>query len=294
MPTRPSVAPDFATDANYPAGSDPWSGNPTKVTPGAVASTGFIPKTMLPAQFINYVLANHADWINYLDQIRGSVTQFEDYDRDYEDFAFGDDTDDPITVTSPGLLASGLTRFYDTVGNTKLVFSTAGYDPPSSRGVVHFKTADGFGIAPKLRGAIRTIGASDPFALLCAVRCTTDRTKLDTNANGGIRVQLSSNPAFNCGSTRTYWEPIDSGGTIQTPLVNVPVTVGGDWDQLRMVRTGGTLYWYVNGTLIYSEASVATLALQRNIFVRGILGVGADYEYACADYIKIHAPVPVL
>src|SRR6185295_12739707 len=63
----PSDPPDWATDANYPAGSDPWSGTPTKSAPDAgKIATGFVPDTDQAAEEVNWILANHADWINYL------------------------------------------------------------------------------------------------------------------------------------------------------------------------------------------------------------------------------------
>ncbi len=65
--TRPTVAPDFATDTNYPAGADPWSGQPNKISPGGIVATGFIPATFLDTSHVNYELNNHGAWINYLD-----------------------------------------------------------------------------------------------------------------------------------------------------------------------------------------------------------------------------------
>jgi len=54
--TAPSYTPrTFATDANYPAGSDPWSGNPTKVEPASPAE-GFVPETGASAEEVNKLL----------------------------------------------------------------------------------------------------------------------------------------------------------------------------------------------------------------------------------------------
>jgi len=43
----------WSPDANYPAGTDPWSGNPTKVDP---VDSKFTPKTGLPATYLNKLL----------------------------------------------------------------------------------------------------------------------------------------------------------------------------------------------------------------------------------------------
>ena len=71
--TRPSVAPDFATDANYVAAGKPWDGQPTKVTPGAIKTEGWEPQVGLAAQHVNYMLNNHGDWINFLDASVGGI-----------------------------------------------------------------------------------------------------------------------------------------------------------------------------------------------------------------------------
>lgn len=47
------IIPTWARTENYPAGGDPWSGNPTKATPVADYVT---PDTLLPAEHFNYLL----------------------------------------------------------------------------------------------------------------------------------------------------------------------------------------------------------------------------------------------
>lgn len=56
-PANPSwTIPIFAPNANYPAGSDPWSGTPTKTTHPGASSVGITPDTGVAAQVINKVL----------------------------------------------------------------------------------------------------------------------------------------------------------------------------------------------------------------------------------------------
>lgn len=53
-PSAPSyTVPGWSSNVNYAAGSDPWSGTPTKVAPPS-AAIGFTPKTGAAAQWINY------------------------------------------------------------------------------------------------------------------------------------------------------------------------------------------------------------------------------------------------
>lgn len=62
----PAVSPEFATDATFAAGADPWSGDANKVDPSApVRAEGFEP-TILPAQWLNYMINNHGAWLKWL------------------------------------------------------------------------------------------------------------------------------------------------------------------------------------------------------------------------------------
>ncbi len=50
--------PTWAPDTNYGVSADPWSATPTKVTHPGAASVGITPKTAVPAQVINKLLAD--------------------------------------------------------------------------------------------------------------------------------------------------------------------------------------------------------------------------------------------
>lgn len=65
---RPAVIPSWSTDANYPAGGDPWSATPTRVEPDAGNKAGgFVPKEKPPAQFFNWLIGVLANWVAYFD-----------------------------------------------------------------------------------------------------------------------------------------------------------------------------------------------------------------------------------
>lgn len=65
--SRPGVVPDWATATDYAAGASPWSGQPNKSAPsGGKVLSGATPDTDLPAEEYNFVLNNHALWINCL------------------------------------------------------------------------------------------------------------------------------------------------------------------------------------------------------------------------------------
>lgn len=66
--SRPTISPSFATASTFPAGASPWSGQPPRVDPSAgVRTQGLTPQTDLPAEYLNFLIGIHGDWINYLD-----------------------------------------------------------------------------------------------------------------------------------------------------------------------------------------------------------------------------------
>lgn len=67
---------EFATDTNYPAGSNPWNGNPTRVAPSAGPNAaGLEPEETLPAPWWNYFIGRLTAWVKYL---RGFVNETDD------------------------------------------------------------------------------------------------------------------------------------------------------------------------------------------------------------------------
>lgn len=66
MVARPTDIPEWASDANYPAGSEAWSGTPTRVEPDPdQLGTGNVPEERPPAQHHNWITGLLADWIAY-------------------------------------------------------------------------------------------------------------------------------------------------------------------------------------------------------------------------------------
>src|SRR5699024_6810415 len=57
--------PEWATDNNYPAGSDPWSGKPTRVQPlSTTIAQGFVPGRVPPAEWFNWLFGTLFDESN--------------------------------------------------------------------------------------------------------------------------------------------------------------------------------------------------------------------------------------
>lgn len=67
MPGPATTPSTWATNANHAAGSDPWSGQPSKVEPSAgEKQVGFVPNMKPPAEWLNWLLNNFGAWLAYL------------------------------------------------------------------------------------------------------------------------------------------------------------------------------------------------------------------------------------
>jgi hypothetical protein len=74
--SRPTAAPDWATNPNYPPGPDPWSSTPTRATPSAgLVQSGQTPEIPIPAELMNFLWGTHGDWIKYLDPLTGDMAR---------------------------------------------------------------------------------------------------------------------------------------------------------------------------------------------------------------------------
>ncbi len=101
----PTDLPDFATDATFAADGDSWSGDPTRVDPGAARlEEGFEPD-LLPAPWLNHILGVHGDWINWLGVEERSVQTWHGIDK----AVFGlDETDYTIVATADPFVGSAI------------------------------------------------------------------------------------------------------------------------------------------------------------------------------------------
>jgi hypothetical protein len=78
----PFNAINWATDANYPAGANTWSGTPTKVAPSAgVQADGFAPRDRPPAQWINWLFNSLVTSGQDLETLVGNATLQRAWDR---------------------------------------------------------------------------------------------------------------------------------------------------------------------------------------------------------------------
>lgn len=68
--SKPTDIPEWSTDANFPAGTDPWSGTPTTVEPSSgQKAAGWNPSQRPPAQYLNWWQNLVYQWVAWLDSI---------------------------------------------------------------------------------------------------------------------------------------------------------------------------------------------------------------------------------
>lgn len=113
--SAPSYDGHFATDATFAADGDSWSGDPTKVDPGAGRKAeGFEPDT-LPAEWLNWILNNHGEWAIWLEAERARIAAIVDppgslktFQIDASAFAIRDNSGTPDTGWDVQADGSGL------------------------------------------------------------------------------------------------------------------------------------------------------------------------------------------
>ena len=140
---KPSDTFTWATDANFASG--PRSGQPTKVDPSTDAAQGVVAGLTYPTEWVNYVLNNTGEWINWLD-----ATVADEVD-DIGLAVYGDGSAGTATISTQVALTAD--TYYENLtisGTGELI--TAGFRlfvqdtlTVESGGLIHFDGEDGSG-----------------------------------------------------------------------------------------------------------------------------------------------------
>jgi len=280
--SRPTVSPDWATNANFAAGVNPWNGQANKVQPSSgITAEGFVPQTMLPAEHVNYLLNNHGGWIDYLDGIlQGLVGIF----HEHFDNAIPATTVDPIN-----------TKFFSAGGgSSNLTFQNYGVvQEASTFGVLqHLATANG---ASQVlwRGPSLYVGTGD-FILTMKARTQVHATRLQALATPGFEIGVLDETlgyylTLNAGSNNTHWAY--KHGVVGAPTASSVLLTDGTTALLQIVRTAGILSFAVNGTVISGPGANATdfTNLVPRIFLNGAAPGGAGLEIIGVDLFNLAA-----
>ncbi len=263
MSSRPTFPPDWATDTDFPAGANPWNGQPNKVQPGAGPGTGtvtegFDPAAALPAETLNYMLNNHGAWISYLSNCCARVS---------DDFcaklaAVGASTTGTTPGTSIWEYTTGvLCDFAIVDDHTNGGFGAAKCTPTTS-------AFSNFGSAVKIG-----VGTED-FAFRAKVRLTSAVTVASTEVQFGFNNGIGDNVFFALNSLDTKWHPYVDG-VQQTALATV--VPNATYIYFDIIRVSGVVYFYADSTLLYTGAYTTDLSAASVFFVTAGNEMWVDY-----------------
>lgn len=218
---RPVDAPEWASDTNYPAGTDAWSATATKIEPTAgEKDTGATPLTGFGAQQFNWLLNNHGEWINHLDGINLGT-----------EYLLNDDFN-----------GSTFTNNWASVAVTAQVDDSA---------AGAFGCAQQAGGTGDLTGPILALGTKN-FRLDVRVRVVTAGAG---NGSVGLWIAGASKLSLRWVNSGTDWEySINAGAYVATGT-----TWGATYRVLSIRVIDGTAYFYIDGTLEHSAAYATNL-----------------------------------
>jgi len=219
---RPRII-DWASNANHPAGANPWNGQPTKVEPaaGRIAG-GFEPETAAAPEHVNWLLNNNAQNLDWLAPVQVGSWQ--------------PSSECPLTgVTgatwvgvAPAQFAPRAICFDPTTGEPSAI-NAIGYTIVGSDGGV-----PGIPYPPGGAGTSWRDEVTNPSAVFVAAGTYVD---MDADAGGG-RVACSDTAA----NVVAQSAAIDAAWAL-----TVPATVGAVWG--HVVHDPGLGLWALGGSL---------------------------------------------
>lgn len=233
-------SPQFATDVNYPAGGDPWSGQPNKVDPATLAQTGFIPATYLASEHVNYELGNHGDWINFLAESQRYEAKWVTWTRAIG--AANAYANDMHLTWTAGATAPALTPPLALFNQP-----TVALNVPTN--------VDSITIKPDTE--ISVLRTATKFKFFAAQVVDTVGANGVTMSMGFARAAFGSSMRFYKGNADTNWQcQTDNGGVNTTtnsgvpPVATIPQTF-----TIIMEGTTPSVKFYIDGTLVATHTT---------------------------------------
>ena len=247
----PVVAPDWATDANYPAGSDPWSGHVTKSAPSAgKVGTGLVPDTDLAAEEFNYVLANHGQ---YIAAEQGMLIG--------RGFHFSDD-----------FMNSTIQNWWDAAGAT----------PSFASGSYGLCTLVGAGAYLNLQQvSAAELGTATDFYLEMLAKNITITTWFGVGFDPTTPVAVAGSIIFKAAAPGHWFYNINNGGDVDTGVLTTAT-----YQRITMRRDSGTIGLYIDNVLVHSTSSSVNIGSSNGGLGIGLTGGGTS---ALLDYVKMWA-----
>lgn len=230
---RPILPPAWATNTNYAAGSDPWSGTPTKSQPsGGKIASGFVPNTDEAAEETNWVLNNLCQYASYLDSI------FNGANLSINDDFTGDTLDRGIW-----LAATGNAVLVDESGIDG--FGACRISSPANPGT------------GRIRTVFHPIGATRDFKVTARVRANGGNARTITVGladDAGNGVFFQSGP----GNPNLNWFAFDDLGNAH----DTGIAVGATYQLLEILRVSGTYYYRINGVQYFTSVTGSAITFR--------------------------------
>ncbi len=247
---------DWAPDANYPAGAETWSSNPTKVAPPGAASVGFTPGQGNAAQYHNYL---HNKRYTENAAAKAAITDVLTFVGQAQALNF------PVRLTGPG----GASQ------------NSAFFVPATCKWFVCCNTEDvrssfDQGLTWNQESGVAGAGAGEN---------TFDG---DADASGNVVISTSTRYAFALNaSTGTWTKPDVYGGAWSTvahvaysPTANQWCWVGETGGVIAVQVSADRATWFGSSTPLGSSWSANALDMKANkasgrVVVVGSFGAGA-------------------
>jgi hypothetical protein len=222
--TRPLTAPFWATDADYAAGTDPWSATPTRSEPSnSKKQTGYVPATADAAEEDNWIIGNLSDGYKYVDEAVSG---------------FGVAVKDHFTGNS---LDSNTWQSTLTTGATAVIIDD---DANSGSGALQL-TLGSAGGDSLIFSRNLVIGTGD-FRITCCVRKVTLKT-FTVGITGSVTFYMTASAGGN-------WNSVSNAVT--TDLGVAPSTT---YQFLDIIRLDGVAYYFIDGTLLHQDTDATAI-----------------------------------
>lgn len=246
--SRPPTTPEWSSDVNYPAGSDPWSATATKIEPtSGEKAQGAEPSVGFGAQQFNWILNEHAGWLNHLDAINlGAECHLND---DFNGTTFTNNW----TVSGTGTVAT-----------------------------VDDSAAGAFGAAKLSNGGGGVVSLVGPIAAFGTVDFRFDvKLRVVTASTGNSLIGISGGSK----SLRLTWDNTVDGNWYYVldgaAAVSTGVAFSSSYQTLSFRRIGGSVYLYIGATLVYSGAYASNLTgSAATIYVAAAATTDVRVDYA--------------
>jgi hypothetical protein len=252
----PDVLPEWATDTNYAAGGDPWSGTATKIEPSAgIKAKGQIPETGFQSQHYNWLLHKFYESTRFHREVLCGGGH-----RVYDDFLHA-------TIQDLWTLEGN--------GNESIADDSANGAP----GSLLLDDSGLAGAAAHVMTPVLVIGTGD-FHFAARVRCGV---KDDTFLAGVFTGAFGLASGFYYNASSANWQLSVPGADTVTAVAVSTVA----YQLLEAIRVDGEISFFIDGTAVEENTAETTDFATHLMGARNFIATGAPYPVNYVDFLKI-------